>query len=241
MLTTLSRRALQAVIQPIKRDPAYILDPGLSLMDLLGELGYRGTALLRAQWFLLGVKGSRLRFVESGCSIRHRRYLTIGRGSILEHGARFKCLSRDGIVLGERITVGKYALIECTGVLWHLGRGLTVGDDSSIGDYSFIGCAGGVSIGRNVLMGQYVSFHSQNHVFDEPGVAIQRQGVRENGIVVGDNCWLGAASKVLDGVTLGEGSVVAAGAVVNRSFPPRSVVGGVPARLIRHRDDELGE
>jgi acetyltransferase-like isoleucine patch superfamily enzyme len=232
---TLAYRAIERLIQRVRDDKAYRLAPELTLVDLIGELAYRGLALMRAQWFLLGVGGGHVRFVEAGCSIRHRRHLEVGSGSVIEYGTRLKCLSREGIVIGCGVTIGKYSLIECTSVLWQVGRGLFIGDHSSVGDFCFIGCAGGVHIGENVLMGQYVSFHSQNHRFEDPGQAIRLQGVTEEGIVVQDDCWLGSGCKILDGVTLGAGTVVAAGAVVTKSFPEMSIVAGVPARRIGDR------
>jgi acetyltransferase-like isoleucine patch superfamily enzyme len=229
------RHLITRLIQRVKRDPSYVPHPAISTNDLLIELSTRGTSLVRGTIKLAGVRGGRLRFVEPGCSIKFRRHLSVGNGSVIESGARLRCLSRDGIRLGRRVTVGKYALIECTGVLWHLGVGLQVGDDSSIGDYSFIGCGGGVSIGNNVLMGQRVSLHSQNHNFSDAGTSIKAQGVTSKGIVIEDDCWLGSGSIVLDGVTIGAGSIVAAGSVVTKSVPPNSIVAGNPARVVRER------
>jgi acetyltransferase-like isoleucine patch superfamily enzyme len=137
--------------------------------------------------------------------------------------------------IGERVTIGKFAVIESTSVLWHLGAGCEIGDESSVGDYSFLGCAGGIRIGRQVLMGQRVSMHSENHRFDDPNRPIRDQGVTNSGIDVGNDCWLGAGTIILDGVKLGDGCVVAAGAVVTRSFPPRTILKGVPARDVGRR------
>ena len=233
----MTRSIVERVIQRVRADPSYRLDERIATRDIVVEVYVRLTALMRAQWKLMGVKGGRWRFIESGCTFRHRRFLTIGSGSVIEHGTRFTCLSRKGIRIGKRVTIGKYALIECTSVLWNLGEGLDVGDNSSIGDYSFVGCAAGVTIGSNVLMGQRVSFHSQNHRFEDVTRPIREQGVTSSPIVIGDDCWLGSGTIILSGVEIGAGSVVAAGSVVNRSFGPNSILAGVPARLVRLRGD----
>jgi acetyltransferase-like isoleucine patch superfamily enzyme len=235
------RKLVTKLIQRVKRDPNYVPHPGIGTDDLVLELATRGTSLLRGLIKLAGVKGGRLRFVEPGTSIKFRRHLSIGNGSVIESGARLRCLSRDGIVLGQRVTVGKYAIIECTGVLWHLGAGLRVGDDSSIGDYAFLGCGGGIAIGDNVLMGQRVSFHSQNHNFEDVGSSIRSQGVCSKGIVIGDNCWLGSGAIILDGVELGPGCVVAAGSVVTKPAAPNSILAGNPARVLRVRGEGESE
>lgn len=234
---TPARRGVVRTIQWVKRDPLYEVDPGISSGDVAREVTRRGVSALRGAITLRRVKGGRLRFAERGVEIRHRRHLRIGHGSVVEAYARLHCLSRDGFDIGERVTIGKFAIVEATSVLWLLGRGFAIGDDSSIGDYSFIGAAGGVTIGRRVLMGQRVSIHSQNHHFDRTDIPIQQQGVESKGVRIGDDCWIGSGAVILDGVDLGPGCVVSAGAVVTSSFPAKSVIAGVPARLIRTRGE----
>jgi acetyltransferase-like isoleucine patch superfamily enzyme len=229
------RGALEALVRRVKRDPAYALHPDTATVDLLASVWHRATCLVRAQWRLVGVDGPALRFAEAGVHIRHRRRCHLGRASVVEANADLSCLSREGFWIGDRVTIGKFAVVECSGVLWNLGRGLRVGDDSSIGDHAVIGCSGGVTIGERVLMGPRVAIHSQNHRHDRTDVPIQSQGVTQEGVTIGDDCWLGSGAVILDGVTLGEGCVVAAGAVVTRSFPPYTVIAGVPARAIADR------
>jgi acetyltransferase-like isoleucine patch superfamily enzyme len=228
-------RLLERLIQRVKRDPSYVVDAAIPATAVAAEGMRRGTAAARSFWVLRRVKGGRLRFVEERVRIRHRQHLTVGDGSVLEAYARIDALSRRGVRLGNRVTVGKYAIIEATSVLWNVAEGLDVGDGSSIGDWSFIGCAGGVSIGSNVLMGQRVSIHSENHTYEDPHRLIRDQGVSHKGVRIGDDCWLGSGAVILDGVDLGDGCVVAAGSVVTKSFPPRTVLGGVPAREIARR------
>ena len=233
---TLSERFTRSLIRRVRGDSDYELDPRITGGELRIELWNRAIALLRAQWKLIRVPGGRARFVERGVSIRHRRHLSVGRGTVLEAGTRLSCLSTDGVALGRSVTLGRGVVVKCTGVLRHKGAGLAVGDHSSVGDYSYLGCSGGITIGENVLVGQHVCFHSQNHNFERVDTTIGSQGTSEQGIRVGDDCWIGSGAIVLDGVELGPGCVVAAGSVVNRSFDPGSVVAGVPAEVVRSRE-----
>lgn len=229
-----ARSLVVSVIQGAK-GKSYVVDPEIPMRGLLGEIGQRGRSLLRAQWSFRGVRGGRLRFAENGVEIRHRRSCTIGRGSVIEAQARLHCLGRTGVSIGAGVTVGKFSIIECTGVLTMIGAGVTIGDGSALGDYTFIGAAGGVEIGSGVLMGQRVSIHSQNHEYSDPSVPIARQGTTQRGVRIRDDCWIGSGAIILDGVELGQGCVVAAGAVVTKSFPPNSVLAGVPAKVIQSR------
>jgi acetyltransferase-like isoleucine patch superfamily enzyme len=105
-----------------------------------------------------------------------------------------------------------------------------------LGTHGFFGCAGGVEIGDDCIFGNFVSFHSENHNYSEGDKPIRLQGVTRKGIKIGRNCWLGAKATILDGVMLGEGSIVAAGAVVRAGiYPANIILGGVPARILRKR------
>jgi len=80
-----------------------------------------------------------------------------------------------------------------------------------------------------------VSIYAENHVFDSTEDTIKSQGVKRKTVVIEDDCWIAANSIILAGVTIGKGSVVAAGSVVSKDVPPYSVVAGVPARIIKSR------
>jgi acetyltransferase-like isoleucine patch superfamily enzyme len=79
-----------------------------------------------------------------------------------------------------------------------------------------------------------VHIYSNSHVFDDPEVCFIDQGITTLGVTIEDECWIGAMAAILDGVTVGHNSVVAAGAVVIEDVPPYSLVAGVPARVIRN-------
>jgi acetyltransferase-like isoleucine patch superfamily enzyme len=194
--------------------------------------------VIRVRFLLLARGMLRFRravFVDSQVRVRGKRYIQLGRGATLDRGAVVDGYSRRGVRIGARTRIGSFTVISCTSHLSLFGEGCSIGADSGIGDYGWIGAAGGVTIGSNVIMGQFVSFHSQEHEFEDPTTPIRQQGTTQQGIVIGDDCWVGARATFLDGSSVGEGCVIAAGSVVRGEIPPFSVIAGVPARVVRSR------
>ena len=114
---------------------------------------------------------------------------------------------------------------------------LRLGDNSGVG----IDCEiyGPVTIGKGVLMGPKVVIFTDGHAFDRTDIPIGQQGMtKPEPVSIGDDCWLGRRVMVMPGVTIGDGCVIAAGAVVTKDIPPYSVAGGVPARVIKNRLDD---
>lgn len=145
-------------------------------------------------------------------------------------------LSEEGIVFGSNVSVGKYTTIECSGSLMNIGKGLIVGNNVGMGTHGFFGCAGGITIGNDTIFGNFVSMHSENHIVTDIEKPIRLQGVTRQGIVIGNNCWIGAKVTILDGVTIGDGCIIAAGSVVIKGhYEKNSIIGGVPARIIKKR------
>jgi acetyltransferase-like isoleucine patch superfamily enzyme len=99
-------------------------------------------------------------------------------------------------------------------------------------------CIGGrIVMGSDVLVGPNVVFRTSDHRYSDATIPIARQGHSAGAIVVGDDVWIAANVTLVGGITVGDGAVVAAGAVVVEDVPPYTVVGGVPARVIRHRGE----
>ncbi len=164
------------------------------------------------------------------------RHLKAGRQFSIEEGALIVALSRRGVVFGDRCTVGRFSHIATSNPLaGEAGEGLRMGNHSNIGPYSFIGCSGFIEIGNNVMMGPRVNLLAEQHNFGEAGASIKSQGVKRSFIRIEDDCWIGANATVLAGVTIGRGSIIGAGAVVTRDVPANTIVGGVPARVLRNR------
>lgn len=120
-------------------------------------------------------------------------------------------------------------------VTLHYPRNLTIGRNVFMNRGVVITAPAKVTIGDDVLIGPHVIINSGNHRYVDPGVPIRLQGHKLDPIVIEDDVWIGAHSVILPGVRVGRSSVVGAGAVVTRDVPPDSVVGGVPARIIKHR------
>jgi acetyltransferase-like isoleucine patch superfamily enzyme len=110
-----------------------------------------------------------------------------------------------------------------------------LGEDVYIGPYSVLYGHGGLTIGSNVLIAGQTMIVPATHRFDSIDAPIAKQGLSAAGIAIADDVWIGCGVKILDGVAIGTGAVVAAGAIVTTSVPPRAVVGGVPARILRYR------
>ena len=207
------------------------LDPDLPIGVLVG----RGITM--ALGFVRGLLLARRRVVlEPGARIVAPQRLRVAGGLVrLGPYSRVDCTSRKGIELGQSFKLGAFSQMIASGTLADLGEGIVIGDNVGIGEFAYLGGAGGLQIGSDVIVGQYFSTHPENHVFSNPDVPIREQGVTREGIHIGSDCWIGAKVTILDGVTLGRGCVVAAGSVVNRSFPDYSIIGGVPARVLKSR------
>ncbi len=205
--------------------------------DLLGFVRLITMRLLRGLvWKCRFARACGYVLCDRHVRIYHPRHVRAGQALNLEEGCEIVGLSLRGIVFGNRCTVGRFASIRPTNVLLSPpGEGLKMGDHSNIGAYSYIGCSGFIEIGNRVMMGPRVNLLAENHNFERTDIPIKDQGVTRSFITIGDDCWLGAGCTILAGVTIGQGSVVAAGAVVTRDVPPFSVVGGVPARILKSR------
>ena len=115
-------------------------------------------------------------------------------------------------------------------------RKLSIGDNVAISRSSMFVCLGGVTLGNDVIISYGCQILSAGHRIPPVGEAIRSSGIEIAPVVIEDDVWVCAGAIVLPGVTVGTGSVVAAGAVVNRDVPPFSIVGGAPARVLCMRD-----
>lgn len=130
----------------------------------------------------------------------------------------------------DRLRLGPHCLVAA----WTVLQGeLSAGSHCSFNSHAML--RGRVQLGSYVRIASHACLIGFEHVTDDLDRPIFQQGVRSRGIVVGDNVWIGAGAKVLDGVSIGDHAIVGAGAVVTRDVPPYAVVVGNPARIVRDR------
>lgn len=115
----------------------------------------------------------------------------------------------------------------------------TVGDFSELGTRCMV--QANVHLGSNVIMGPDVKIYSRNHRFDRLDIPIKDQGKNYFETHIGNDVWIGANVVITAGCRIGNHVVVAAGAVVTRDIPDFAIVGGVPAKVLRFRNQEVGQ
>ncbi|MGB6303596.1 MAG: acyltransferase [Acidobacteriaceae bacterium] len=227
--------------------------PSASLSSILHRLRYIGDADSRFRryiWRHLAytvIRGSFYRLfrltsagvISIGPHVRiigPKANLAFGKRCKIDRGSVVQAITRGRMVFGDDVTLCEGVLIRPSGH-WGgiLGCGMVMGSRSSIGAYSFIGCSGPLRIGDDVMIGPRLTLIAENHNFSDVTKPMNQQGVNSKGITIGSDIWIGSCVTILDGVTVGDHSVIAAGAVVTKDIPPYSIVGGVPARVIRSR------
>lgn len=172
-------------------------------------------------------------FLGYGCKIKNKPNIAFGKSVTLENYCEIDGYASQKMKLGNNVKIGAYSFVTTTSHMSKYGKGLTIGNNSACGRYCEFGASGGISIGNDVIMGSYISFHSENHNFLDKSKTIREQGVTSIGIKLGNNIWVGAKVTFLDGSDIGDNSVVAAGAVVTGKFPPNVVIGGIPAKILK--------
>ena len=169
--------------------------------------------------------------------ITHGKHIICGKNVKFEDYAEIHGLCSEGLIFGDYVTIGRGVMIRPSSYYGgDLGIGLIMGEHSSIGPYGYVGCSGRITIGKNVMFGPKCSLFAENHNFSDLDVSIKSQGVNQKGIMVEDDCWIGSNVTILDGVTIGKGSVIGAGTLVTKDIPAGSIVVDKRNKTMRVRE-----
>jgi acetyltransferase-like isoleucine patch superfamily enzyme len=173
-------------------------------------------------------------FIKSGFPLLIGRRVKIMKPSNMRFGNHVWV--RDDVILvaNGKMSIGDNAVIGEKSTLWAEKKGLTIGKGLGIGKNCYIAQLGGkITIGDNVLIADSVRIYSITHKYEDTSQLILLQGYKESTIVVQDNVWIGSGAIIFNNVTIGTGAVIGANAVVTKDVPPYTVVGGIPAKIIK--------
>ncbi len=169
--------------------------------------------------------------IDAGVSLQYPGRIRLGDAvGIGRHVTlRANTEANPGIALGAGVAINDAVVINAN-------RGfVTLGERSWLGPFCLVYGNGGVTIGRDVLIAGHSSINTVSHAVERCDIPINDQPVLTGPVVIEDDVWIGLNVVVLQGVTLGRGSIIGAGAVVTRSIPPWSIAMGVPARVVSRR------
>ncbi len=190
---------------------------------------------LRGVFYRLALRMEGWAAIERNVRLRYASRLRLGHGSYLDEQVYIHAMP-NGVEIGAGSMVMHGAVLHVYNFRDIGHAGIRIGRDCLVGEYSLIRGQGGVHLGDRVFTSPFTQIIAVNHVFDNPERSFVEQGITAQGIHIEDDVWLGAGAIVTDGVRIGKGAVVAAGAVVTEDVPPHTVVGGVPARVLRGID-----
>lgn len=203
------------------------------LFCLLGGMPGALGLFLRAKLYpLVFARVGRGTVFGRNMTIRHPHRIRLGAGVILDDQSVIdaKGETNEGITLGDGVYVGRNTIIYCK------NGNIRIGERVNISSNCQLVSSNDMTLGPYCVVGAYAYLLSGGGYDYGPGAprfAEQNGFITKGPLVVGANCWLGAGIVVLDAASIGEHSVVAAGAVVSQAVPPNTVVGGVPARVLK--------
>jgi acetyltransferase-like isoleucine patch superfamily enzyme len=176
---------------------------------------------------------------ESGINVYLSPSAIVKRGQKIKLGANV-VVERDVTLWVDTnesyIAIGDDSYLSSQCILNTFDGWISLGSNCTVNSYAILYGHGGLQIGNDVRIAPQVMIMPMNHIYKDPHVAIRKQGIRAQGIKIEDDVWLGAGAVILDGVTIGRGSVIGAGAIVTKDIPRYSVAVGVPAKVIKKRE-----
>lgn len=166
---------------------------------------------------------------------RLKRIALFNKNIKIDKGVKFYKNVSVKTPLGGEINIGKNTVIYSGAMIQTYGGDIRIGENCTVNPYVILYGHGGLNIGNGVRIAAHCVIIPANHTFDSIDKFIYEQGVTGKGITIEDDVWIGANVTILDGVVIKKGTIVAAGAVVTKSTESFSIIGGVPAKLIKKR------
>ena len=204
------------------------------MSSFLSQLRNLGSTLGNAYWRKrLGHFGAGS-CINSGAHIEYPAKVRVGSDCQISRNALLRANSKHetAIAIGDAVNIKENVLINS-----NTGN-INIGDECWIGPYTLIYGNGGVAIGNHVMIASHCAINTVSHHASRLDIPMSKQGIYTAPVTIEDDVWIGIGAVILQGVRIGTGSIIGAGAVVTRDVEARTVVAGVPACVIRHREEQ---
>ena len=155
---------IKSIVQKLisKTGKSYTIDKDIPVGLIYHTLFTRFIMVLRGYLFL-----QKKVFVGKSCTFLNKSNIVFGKNVTIEKYTRLDGYAKEKIELGNNVKIGAYSNLLSTSHFSKYGKGLKIGNNSAFGRFTEFGAAGGIQIGDNVIAGSYVSFHSENHNFND--------------------------------------------------------------------------
>ncbi len=182
--------------------------------------------------FLLEQCGRNVTFGQN-VTLRHPQKIFIGDNVVVDNNCMLDAKGTDnkGIFIDNGVFIGRNTILCCK------NGDIYLKENANIGFNCYIFSANNVTIGPFGLIAAYCYIIGGGHEYSEGATPIIKQSRIAKGIVLGDNVWLGAGVKIQDGTVIGQNSIIGTSAVVTKDIPPFSIATGIPAKVIRKREE----
>jgi acetyltransferase-like isoleucine patch superfamily enzyme len=166
-------------------------------------------------------------------TIRHPQKISFGSNVIIDDNCLIdaKGETNEGISIGDNVTIGRNSSLVCKNGNIKIGSSVNITTNVNM----ICGEDGEIRLGNNIDIGSFSHLSGGTYNYSKADMLPSAQGRISKGVVLEDLVWVGAGVVIIDGVTIGEKSMIGAGAVVTKDVPPNSVAVGVPAKVVRER------
>jgi acetyltransferase-like isoleucine patch superfamily enzyme len=207
--------------------------------DLLRIFFSRIIQLIRGL-FLLGIRKFKVGFFFVGRrtqligfeKIKISRTISIGRN------VKISSMGSTGFIFGKNFSIKDFSIIESFGSIKKESGSLSIGDNVGISEFCYFSIRGNLTIGDDVIVGPNVKIFTENHSFEVSEIPFRLQDETRNDVKIGSNVWIGSGATILPGVLIGDNVVIAAGSIVNKNVENNSLVGGIPAKLLKNLNNK---
>ena len=170
--------------------------------------------------------------IGKNVKIVNPQYVSIGNGVEIMDDVTIIARGEGGITIGDNTMIGDRVYLDTQTAEWGY---INIGKSTYIGTGTIMFGHVGLDIGSDVLIAQSVNLTPYSHKFDDPDKLIKVQGGHMQKVTIGDDVYVGMGCRIMYSGSIGRGSIIGCGSVVNKEIPPYSVAVGVPAKVIKSR------